>query len=240
MKKALIVGGANGIGLAIALQLKGYDCVYIVDKVAPAVAVPHHISFEAFDLTSSDYSIFDRYQDVSLLMITAGFGKLSHFCDISEQHIIDSFQVNTVAAIRIVKRFYKRLQGSDDFLCGIMVSIAGFMSSPLFSVYGATKAALKVFIESVNVELEMGGSPNRILNISPGSIKGTHFNGGENNLDLTAELAQQIILHLEAKEDLFIPQYEEVYREVLQRYHHDFRAEGRHSYEYKLRSGRMK
>ena len=241
MKKALIVGGANGIGLAIALQLNDYDQVYIIDKVAPAMsALPTHISFEQFDLTAQDYSIFDRYQDVSLLMITAGFGRLAHFCDIPEQHIIDSFQVNTVAAIRIVKHFYNRLQGPDDFFCGIMVSIAGFMSSPLFAVYGATKAALKIFIESINVELEMTGSPNRILNVSPGSIKGTNFNGGENDLNQTNELAQQIISHLEAKNDLFIPQYKEVYCEVLQRYQHDFRAEGRHSYEYKLQSGRMK
>ena len=241
MKKALIVGGANGIGLAIALQLNDYDQVCIIDKVAPAMSpIPAHISFEQFDLTAQDYSIFDRYQDVSLLMITAGFGRLAHFCDIPEQHIIDSFQVNTVAAIRIVKHFYNRLQGPGDFFCGIMVSIAGFMSSPLFAVYGATKAALKIFIESINVELEMTGSPNRILNVSPGSIKGTNFNGGENDLNQTNELAQQIISHLEAKNDLFIPQYKEVYCEVLQRYQHDFRAEGRHSYEYKLQSGRMK
>jgi hypothetical protein len=42
-----------------------------------------------------------------------------------------------------------------------------------------------------------------------------------------------------AKDDLFIPKYEEVYREVLARYQKDFRAEGRHSYEYKLKSGRL-
>lgn len=240
MKKALIVGGSNGIGLAIALQLSDYDSVCIIDKVPPSMNLPTHISFESFDLTSPDYGIFDHHQDVSLLMITAGFGQLAHFQDVSEQHIIDSFQVNTVAAIRIVKHFYKRLLGPDDFFCGIMVSIAGFMSSPLFAVYGATKAALKVFIESINVELEMSGSPNRILNVSPGSIKGTNFNGGGNNLNLTTELAKQIIGHLKTKNDLFIPQYEEVYREVLQRYHNDFRAEGKHSYEYKLKSGRMK
>lgn len=241
MKKALIIGGANGIGLAIALQLSDYDHVYIIDKAKPNIAVlPTHISFEVFDLKSQDYSIFNRYQDISLLMITAGFGRLAYFHDISEQHIIDSFQVNTVAVIRIIKHFYNHLQGQNNFLCGIMVSIAGFMSSPLFATYGATKAALKVFIESVNVELEMGGSSNRILNVSPGSIKGTNFNGGENDLSLTTELAQQIITHLEAKDDLFIPQYEEVYQEVLRRYHEDFRAEGRHSYEYKLQSGRMK
>ena len=89
------------------------------------------------------------------------------------------------------------------------------------------------------VELEKGGTSNRILNVSPGSIKGTSFNSGKTDLSVTKELAEAIVRHLEAKDDLYIPQYEEVFRNVLQRYHDDFREEGRRSYEYKLKSGRL-
>jgi short-subunit dehydrogenase len=121
-----------------------------------------------------------------------------------------------------------------------MVSIAGFMSSPFFSLYGATKAALKIFIESVNVELEKSGTTNRILNVSPGSIKGTSFNQGATDLNVTAPLAEEILKNMEEKNDLFIPQYEEVFKNVLERYHADFRKEGLHSYEYKVASGRVK
>ena len=142
--------------------------------------------------------------------------------------------------MRIIHKFYGKLESSVDFYCGVMVSIAGFMSSPFFSVYGASKAALKIFIESVNVELEKTGSSNRILNVSPGSIKGTSFNQGKTDLSQTSVLASEIISHLEAKDDLFIPQYEEIFKNVLERYHADFRAEGRHSYNYKLNSGRIK
>ena len=113
------------------------------------------------------------------------------------------------------------------------------MSSPFFSLYGATKAALKIFIESVNVELEKAGTTNRILNVSPGSIKGTSFNQGKTDLSMTSMLAQEIVMHLENKEDLFIPKYDEVFKEVLERYHADFRKEGLHSYEYKENSGRV-
>ena len=113
------------------------------------------------------------------------------------------------------------------------------MSSPFFAVYGATKAALKIFIESVNVELKKSGSPNCILNVSPGSMKGTSFSAGKTDLSITAPMAEAIINHLESKEDLFIPQYEEVFKEVLERYHNDFRVEGEHSYDYKINSGRV-
>ena len=173
-------------------------------------------------------------------MITAGFGRLALFKDVDEQMIPLSFNVNTIPVMRIIKRFYGKLEAQEDFYCGVMVSIAGFMSSPFFSIYAATKAALKVFVESVNVELLKGGSKNQILNVSPGSLKGTSFTNGKTDLSVTAPMAQAIISEMEKKNDLFIPQYEEVFKQVLSRYHEDFRKEGAHSYDYKVESGRTK
>lgn len=244
MKRILIVGGANGIGLAMAMQLvqrEETEKVYIIDKAALAEKYQKEkIDSIQFDLTDVDYSLFDRFTDIDGLVITAGFGRLALFKDIPEEMIPTYFNVNTIPIIRIIKHFYEKLMGKDDFYCGIMVSIAGFMSSPFFSLYGATKAALKIFIESVNVELEKCGSDNRILNVSPGSIKGTSFNGGVTDLSETEILASEIIQHVEMKDDLFIPKYNETFCEVLERYHTDFREEGRHSYDYKMKSGRVK
>lgn len=244
IKRILVVGGANGIGLSIATELakqNSVEKVYIVDK-APLAEEFQNSKFEAFqfDLTNEDYSFFDRFADINALMITAGFGKLALFKDVPESYIISSFNVNTIPVLRLVHKFYGKLEAQEDFFCGVMVSIAGFMSSPFFAVYGATKAALKIFIESVNVELKKGGSSNRILNVSPGSLKGTSFTAGKTDLSVTAPMANAIVGHLEAKDDLFIPQYDDVFKEVLERYHNDFRAEGEHSYDYKLKSGRVK
>ena len=238
MKIALVVGGANGIGLSIATELAGrpdIEKVYIVDK-APISEEYANEKFEhyQFDLTQEDYSIFDKFHDIDTLMITAGFGRLALFKDVEENMISLSFNVNTIPVMRIIKRFYNKLESQKDFYCGVMVSIAGFMSSPFFSIYAATKAALKVFIESVNVELLKAGSTNQILNVSPGSLKGTSFTNGNTDLSVTAPMAQAIISEMEKKNDIFIPQYEEIYKTVLQRYQTDFRKEGAHSYDYKL------
>ena len=243
IKRILVVGGANGIGLAIAHELAQREMtekVYIVDKAAlqEEYAHPKIESFQ-FDLTTSDYSFFDRFNDINAMMITAGFGKLVLFKDVTEQHIIDSFNVNTIPVLRLIKRFYWKIEKQKDFYCGVMVSIAGFMSSPFFAVYGATKAALKIFIESINVELKKAGSKNCVLNVSPGSMKGTSFNQGKTDLSTISPLAKEIVEHLERKDDLFIPQYEEVFSHVLKRYADDFRKEGEHSYDYKLQSGRI-
>ena len=242
MRKALVVGGANGIGLSIATELskrEDVEKVYIVDK-ATVVEEFMNTKFECyqFDLTQLDYSIFDKFQDIDTLMITAGFGRLALFKDIDENMISLSFNVNTIPVMRIIKHFYRKLEAKDNFFCGVMVSIAGFMSSPFFSVYAATKAALKVFIESVNVELLKGGSTNQILNVSPGALRGTSFSNEKTDLSITSPMAQSIISELEKKTDLYIPQYEEVFMHVLERYHEDFRKEGAHSYDYKIESGR--
>lgn len=243
MKRVLIVGGANGIGLSIAKVFTSQDNiekVYIVDKAQLEEQYKEEkIESFQFDLTGEDYSIFDHFNDIDGLFITAGFGRLALFGDVEEKMIPLYFNVNTIAVIRVIKHFYEKLLAKEDFYCGVMVSIAGFMSSPFFSLYGASKAALKIFIESVNVELEKAGTTNKILNVSPGSIKGTAFNNGKTDLSQTTPLATEIVQHLLAKDDLFIPQYDEVFCHVLERYHQDFRAEGRHSYEYKVNSGRM-
>lgn len=242
MSRALVVGGANGIGLAIATLLaerEECDRVYIVDRVS--VAAEHandKFSYTQFDLMGDDFSLFDNFRDVDMLVITAGFGRLAHFADVDEEHVVKSMTVNATAVMRIIHHFYDRIADDKPFHTAVMGSIAGFMSSPLFAVYGASKAALKIFIESLNVELEMSGTPNRILHVAPGAIKGTSFYNGATDLAMTRELAEAIVVRMERGDDLYIPRYEEVYGEVLERYHRDFRAEGRHSYEYKMQSKR--
>ena len=106
MRTALIVGGANGIGLSIALQMvqrQDYAKVYIVDRAVPESKYTANEKIESyvFDLTESDYSFFDSFADVDTLMITAGFGKLALFADLDEEYIINSMNVNATAVMRI-------------------------------------------------------------------------------------------------------------------------------------------
>ena len=119
MRRALVVGGANGIGLSIATLLaedEGFERIYIVDK-ADIAAEHQHTKFEyhKFDLCSNDFSLFDKFEDIDTLMITAGFGRLAHFADVDERHIIDSFTVNSVAVVRIIRHFYSHLAATKDF-----------------------------------------------------------------------------------------------------------------------------
>lgn len=245
MKKAIIIGGSNGIGLAISQQLiKQNYYVIIVDRESPREDLfkQDTYSYIASNLLDFDSSLFQELAkdlDVNLLMITAGIGRVCSFENLHLGEIRNLLTINLSSIIQILSIFYPRIKNKTPFYCGVMGSIAGLISSPLFSVYAASKAGLCRFIESVNIELESFGTSNRILNVSPGSLKGTRFNGGENDLTQNQDLANTIIdLMLKSKE-LFIPQYEQVYKSVLETYHTDAHSYGLHSYKYKQESGRL-
>lgn len=245
-KKAIIVGGANGIGASVARQLikRGYHAV-VLDKVEPALGeLPGEGSytFVACNLLFADEEIFKGLAadpSVEVLMITAGYGRVADFEYIHEAEIQNMMQVNAVSAMKIIRHFYHRIKDSKPFYAGIMGSIAGLVSSPAFSVYAASKAAVCRFVESVNIELELAGVENRILNVSPGSIKGTKFHGGNNDSALTEGLSDDITEHLFDRSVLYIPDYEEIYKGVINRYNSDSHEYGIESYKYKRDGGRI-
>lgn len=235
--KALVVGGSSGIGLSIVINLlRKVKCegVYVVDKAPfPDAYADDRVTYIPCDLSKGGYSCLGEAEDIHALFITAGFGHLKYFQELSEDYIQNSFSVNSVAPIQIIRHYYDRLLSKEDFHCAVMVSIAGRLSSPLFSVYSATKAALSKFIEAVNVELDVQESKNRILDVSPGSLKGTGFTGGPSKPELTAALADEIIRRAAQHEELFIPQYEEVFKSVIARYEANAHQFGVDSFWYK-------
>lgn len=247
-KNALVVGGNSGIGLSMVLQLikEGYEKVYIVGKDEPN-GVPavlqetfnDHTLFKAVNLIQEDYSCFDDIRDIDTLFISVGFGRVALFQDLNENEITNLVKCNELSIIQIIKIYYDKLMSNKNFYCGIMVSIAGQITSPYFSVYGATKMGLRGFIESINSELISLGYNNRILDVSPGRINGTAFEGGDTDVSIIGDLTSRIYQKMLQREVLFIPQYDEVYKDVITRYVTDPIKFGCESFEYKLKSGRI-
>lgn len=245
MKKAVIVGGSNGMGLAIGKKLidAGYflevcDRVEPEEGCLPAEACHYHYC----DLLEYDEDLFNSLagdEQVNLLMITAGIGRIADFQAHHIAEIHKTLTVDTVSTIKIIRAFYERILSKDIFYAGVLASISGWISSPAASVYAAAKAGLVRFIESVNIELEVAGTGNRILDVSPASFKGSRFYGGKNDLAVTGPLAGEILEHLFNQGTCFIPQYEETFKGVIERYHKDAHEYGLHSYQYKKDSGRL-
>lgn len=245
MKKALVIGGSNGIGLAISKKLIEYnyhvdilDCNVLEEGVFQEEAYSYHY-LDLQDLDEALITSFATDPDITLLMITAGLGRVADFEYFHIAEIKKIMTVNATATIQILRLFYERIKDEKHFYCGVMGSISGLMTSPSAAVYSASKAAIFRFIESVNVELEIAKTDNRILNVSPGSFTGSRFYGGQNQLNLLEGLAVKIIEHLFNHDILFIPQYEETFKAVLERYHNEPHEYGLQSYAFKKDSGRL-
>ena len=244
MRKALIIGGSNGLGLAIGKCLveKGYF-LEICDICAPEEGALdeqffHYSSCDLLDLDEELFRSFANDRDIEVLMLTAGIGRIADFQYHHTAEIEKMFRINTLSTIKIFRIFYERIMSKDTFYAGVIGSISGWMSTPSAAVYAATKAGVVRFVESVNIELEACGFKNRILDVSPASFKGSKFYGGKNDLSLTGPLAKEVLEHLFDRDTRFIPQYEETFKTVLERYHADPHEYGLHSFEYKQQSGR--
>lgn len=241
MHNVLIIGGSNGIGLSMALLLieEGHR-VTVVDRTPPDATIREreNLTFVQVNLLEGDYSFLEKCQEIDTLIYTAGFGRVASFETIHPAEIDNLFKVNTIPFFQAIRHYYDRML-HGNFFCCVMGSIAGLVSSPLFSMYGATKAAICNGVESLNIELERAGSSNRILIVAPGSIKGTRFNGGENDLNATKDLSEEILKRMFNRETLYIPQYEETFKSVIEQYHTDPHAYGLHSYDYKCKCGRF-
>ncbi len=250
LKRILIVGGTSGIGLAIAQELlgRGAEQIYLLGKEPPCLheidaslrdKFQKHTTYVYVNLAEENYAFFERHQDVDALIITAGFGRVAPFESLTSKEIENLIKVNELAAIQIIHRYYAKINSENPFYCAIMGSIAGHVASPLFSVYGASKFGVCSFIENINIELEMNGCQNRILDISPGVIKGTRFSHTSNDLLQLMPLASEIVERMLKRERLYIPNYEEIYKDVIDRYRNDVEAYGRESYAYKKSQGRI-
>lgn len=238
-KIALVVGGSSGVGAAFVEKLlkNGYEKVYIADRVEPEIEQPK-TEFIRINLVSDKVEELGKLSDIDTLFITAGIGRLDYFGTNSITEIENSFKVNTLSVIKLIRAFWDKIHSEEDFLCGVMSSIAGHVSSPLYAVYSASKAAVSRFVESLNAELQGEGFKNRILDVSPGNIKGTRFHGGENDLSLLEGLVSDIFEKLNKKDTLFIPN-PEVYEGVINRYKADPEEFGISSYNYKLEQNNL-
>lgn len=245
MKKAIVIGGSNGIGLAISKKLIeiGYY-IEVCDCIGPEEGIlnQQNCEYHYCDLLDFNEELFyklSKDEEVDLLMITAGIGRVADFQYHHTAEIQKIMTVNTVSTLKVFRIFYDRIMAKEPFYAGVIGSISGWMSSPSAAVYSASKAAVVRFVESTNIELEVMGTENRILDVSPASFKGSRFYGGKNDLLITGPLAEEILNNLFLRESRFIPQYDEIFKDVLERYHADPHEYGLHSYQYKKKSGRL-
>jgi NAD(P)-dependent dehydrogenase (short-subunit alcohol dehydrogenase family) len=178
-KVAVITGGTTGIGLATANRFAAEGArVFITGRRKPELdAAVAAIGYDATGIQadSANLADLDRLYGqvkaeagwIDVLFSNAGGGSMMPLDQITEEHFDDTFGRNVKGVLFTVQKALPLLvDGASIILTG---STAGSKGAAAFSVYGASKAAVRNFARSWTVDLKERGI--RVNVVSPGPTK---------------------------------------------------------------------
>lgn len=177
MKAALVTGGSSGIGLAIARALRedGYELTLAsrtADKIeaaakeldAHAVAADVAREEDAVALVAAHRERFGR---LDVLVNSAGVGIAGNIEQMSAKQWDLQSGVNLRGLFLVTRESIPMLRESRGLVVNL-ASIAGTQPTPGLAAYGATKAAVISFTNSLNGELD--GDGVRAIALCPGFV----------------------------------------------------------------------
>ena len=238
--KYIVIGGSSGLGLALANKISknSRNSIIIYDIKEPLISINNSI-YKKIDLSNDDLRfMLHDINESDALIFTAGIGKVKKFDNYTFEEIESTISINLLSLIKILTLAADKLKSNDNYYAMCISSIAGLVSSPLFSVYSASNAGVCKYIEAVNTELIKNNTTNRVTNVVATSFNGTGFNGGKTDLCLLDDLATRLLESMYKKE-LICKVNEELIDSIIGRYNSDNLKFSLESYDYKINSGRL-
>ncbi|CAO3434467.1 SDR family NAD(P)-dependent oxidoreductase [Azospirillum endophyticum] len=178
-KTAVVTGGGSGIGLGAAKRFIDEGAfVYLFGRRQEALdAAVARLGNSARAVRGSvtDLSDLDRLYDtvkaerggLDILFANAGTGSFAQLGQITPEHYDQIFDVNVKGLVFTVQKALPLMKaGSSIILTG---SSAGVMGTPQFSIYSATKAAIRNLARSWALDLR--GTGIRVNVLSPGPTR---------------------------------------------------------------------
>ncbi|WP_183824213.1 SDR family NAD(P)-dependent oxidoreductase [Rhizobium sp. BK377] len=175
-KVALIVGGAKGIGLAIAERLSAEGAkVFITsrrseDAEKAAKAIGHDavgIAADASvpeDMVGAAETVRKAFGRIDALVLNAGLSEPAQIADITPEHFDRHFGVNVRGMVFGLQAALPAMTGGGSVvLVGSIADSAGYAS---YGTYAATKAAVRSYARTWTAELAPKGI--RVNVVAPG------------------------------------------------------------------------
>lgn len=213
-KKILITGAGAGIGKAILKEFikKGATDFAVVGrrkeplehlkKEFPEVnflIIPADVS-DKQDLEKVIKNVSNSWDRLDILVNNAGVVSAGLLTEISDEDITNQININLTGLILLTKKCLPLLKKSEE---GAIINISsglGYLGMPFYSVYAATKAAVRQFSDSMRRELYE--FPLHVMTVYPTTTDTDMMQNAqvEQKMDSAEEVAEATLKGLEEKE----------------------------------------
>ena len=200
-KVAVITGGNSGIGLATAKRFVAEGAyVFVTGRRQTELNVAVRdigknvtdVQGDVSNLADLDrlYSIVNQQKGrIDILFANAGLGEFSTLGEISEAHFDKTFDVNVKGLLFTVQKAVPLFKDGGSII--LNSSIAASKGVEGFSVYSASKAAVRSFARTWTVDLRH--RKIRVNAISPGPIDTPAFSDLMRNEEQSRQLKKDLV-----------------------------------------------
>ena len=165
-----VTGASQGLGLTLVKKLisRGYRVAATSREartLSQAVGLIDKDRFLplAVDLNNPDciqesiQQTLTAFGRIDVVVNNAGYGMTGALEEIAEQDIRNIFNVNVHSTIEVVKQVLPVMRNQKSGYIINIGSVAGFVGSPGWSIYSATKAAVAAFSEVIALDVKEFG-----------------------------------------------------------------------------------
>ena len=182
----LITGASSGIGKKAAYEqaIKGSNLVLVArrkDKLEEVKAICEQLGSNSVLIHSLDISEAESIDQfisylkqenvkIDVLINNAGFGYSESFFALDFKIVSNIFQVNMIGLMYLTQQIAINMLDNGSGQIINVASLAGKVSTPKYTAYGATKGALISFSNALRLELKEYNIQVTVVNFGPWTL----------------------------------------------------------------------
>jgi len=214
MKKIIITGASDGLGKAIAKELRNEELILISRNEDKLKKLSEELNCKYYICDLTDYtqieSVISKIDEVDILINNAGVWLAGDIEDNSFEKISNCIDVNTKAPIYMTKAVLPLMRKNKKGLIINVCSQSSFDNDDFSTVYNASKWAMRGFNRSIQKVLSKENI--KVTGFYPGFMQTDLFKKAGNDYDTstgleTEKVAKAIRFIIECEEDVIIPEF---------------------------------
>ena len=151
MKNILLIGGSQGIGLAIAKELENKNNVYVASRTSE--------NLEKLNVTHIPFDVLTDTLDISLLPVVIdglvycpGSINLRPFRGLKLETFESDMQINFFSMVKVIQSILPQLTATNQSSIVLFSSVAASMGKPFHTSVAAAKGAIEGFAKALAAE----------------------------------------------------------------------------------------